>query len=46
MAKSTRFNFWIADEELEVLKKKSKKEGRSTSNFIKMKCGVLKDVKE
>ena len=46
MAEGKRFNFWIGDDELKVLKKKSEKEGRSVSNFIKMKCEVLKDVKK
>jgi hypothetical protein len=32
-----RFNIWFSDEEIELIKKKSKKEKRSASNFIRFK---------
>lgn len=39
-----RFNIWIGDEELEVIRKKAKKDNRSVSNF--MKCQALKEEKD
>ena len=44
MTNSTRFNFWIGVDDLKKVKKKAKKENRSTANYIK--CKILGDVKK
>jgi hypothetical protein len=41
-----RFNFLLTEEELSILKKKSKKEKRSASNFIKFKCELFNEDKK
>ena len=39
-----RYNFWIDECELEMLKKKASKENRSLANYIKTK--LFKDIKK
>ena len=38
---STRFNIWLDTEKLELLKRKAKKDNRSTSSWIR--CKLFED---
>lgn len=43
MKQGRPLSIWLSDEEIEHLKKKSKKEKRSVSNFVK--CELFKEKK-
>ena len=42
LMKGKPITFWANEEQEKILKEKAKKENRSLSNFIKIKCDVFK----